>query len=215
MFFLKDTNPFLYDHWYPCFGLLVMSVLGFKARVDPLLVCFLTWMPWILQIHLWCNTCRRLGSQDGSWSCSLHACSRGRMLGFNQDTSHTASGRAIHSAMTSLLISWFLKISVIKSKWIITTCIWRMREGNIFTLCVSPHIDGGFPVLLMGGTPSQVWMGGTPSYVWTGTALSRTGWGTPHTIRRQSSMASTCYVVGGMPLAFTQEDFLVKYLFLH
>ena len=36
---------------------------------------------------------------------------------------------------------------------------------------------------------------------------SRTGWGSP--VRRQSNIASTCYVAGGMPLAFTQEDFLV------
>ena len=58
-----------------------------------------------------------------------------------------------------------------------------------------------------GGTPSQVWMGGVP-------------WGTPiqvwivgvtpsPTPIRQSSIASTWYPAGGMPLAFTQEDFLV------
>ena len=34
-----------------------------------------------------------------------------------------------------------------------------------------------------------------------------TGWGTP------TSIAGTCYAAGGMPLAFTQEDFLV-YLFI-
>ena len=35
--------------------------------------------------------------------------------------------------------------------------------------------------------------------------------GVPHPpVRRQSSIASTYYVAGGMPLAFTQEDFLVK-----
>ena len=31
---------FLWGHWYPCFGLLVTSALGFKARVDSL-ACFL------------------------------------------------------------------------------------------------------------------------------------------------------------------------------
>ena len=30
---------------------------------------------------------------------------------------------------------------------------------------------------------------------------------------RQSSIASTCYAAGGMPLAFTQEDFLVSSCF--
>ena len=40
---------------------------------------------------------------------------------------------------------------------------------------------------------------------------SKTGSGTtpPPPVRRQSSIVSTRYVAGGMPLAFTQEDFLV------
>ena len=96
-----------------------------------------------------------------------------------------------------------------------------------------PGPDGGR------GTPSQVWMGGTPSQVWTGGTPgypchhdwmgysptmtgwgtpTMTGWGTPHhdwmgyplPPIRQSSIASTCYVAGGMPLAFLQEDFLVE-----
>ena len=33
---------FLWGHWYHCFGLLVTSALSFKARIDLLLVCFLT-----------------------------------------------------------------------------------------------------------------------------------------------------------------------------
>ena len=31
--FLADTCPFFGGHWYPCFGFLVTSPLGFKARV--------------------------------------------------------------------------------------------------------------------------------------------------------------------------------------
>ena len=117
---------------------------------------------------------------------------------------------------------------------------------------------GGYPILDLGGTPSQVrgtpsqvWRvycprsggvhhprsGGTPSQVWGGPHLrgvphpslggtwgtppTRSGWGTPLTRSgcgnpppnqvwiRQSSIASTCYAAGGVPLAFTQEDFLV------
>ena len=79
-----------------------------------------------------------------------------------------------------------------------------------------------------GSTPSQVWSGGYPIPGPGGGVLhlrsgqggtpgyppSRTGWGVnlpppPTTTRRQSSIASTCYAAGGMPLAFTQEDFLV------
>ena len=55
-----------------------------------------------------------------------------------------------------------------------------------------PGLNGrGYPIPGV-GVPSQVWMvGGTQPPI------------------RQSSIASTCYAAGGMPLAFTQEDFLV------
>ena len=88
------------------------------------------------------------------------------------------------------------------------------------------------------GTPSQVWVGGvpnlrskwggTPSQVQGGTwsqvggTQSQVRGGTPSQVQgvyrvpprdqvwiRQSSTASTSYAAGGVPLAFTQEDFLV------
>ena len=52
------------------------------------------------------------------------------------------------------------------------------------------------------GTPHHDWTGYTPSII-------MTGWDTPPAIR-QSSIASTCYVVGSMHLALMQEDFLVS-----
>ena len=60
---------------------------------------------------------------------------------------------------------------------VITARIRRMGEGNIFTLCVSPHLDWGgegvpyprsgqvrypIPGLDKWGTTSQVWTGGVP-----------------------------------------------------
>ena len=85
-----------------------------------------------------------------------------------------------------------------------------------------PHCTSGWgvphPRSGQGGTPSQVWMGvphprsgrGLPHFAdWgtQGTPLSRPGTegtrGTPLV-----SKASTCYATGGVPLAFTQEDFL-------
>ena len=33
---LKGHKSFLWGHWYPCFGLLVMSAVSFKAKVDSL-----------------------------------------------------------------------------------------------------------------------------------------------------------------------------------
>ena len=79
----------------------------------------------------------------------------------------------------------------------------------MFSLC--PHLrgrgrGGGLPPHPRsrwggGSTPSQVQTGGTPVQDWMGYP--------PLSIRRQISIASTCYAAGGIPLAFTQEDFLV------
>ena len=62
----------LWDHWYPCFGLLVMSALGFKARVDPSLACFIACVQWIPQINLWCNACWPPDGQHGSQAFLIH-----------------------------------------------------------------------------------------------------------------------------------------------
>ena len=88
--------------------------------------------------------------------------------------------------------------------YFITAHVQRTRKGTVFTGVCLLTFRGGV-------TPSQVWMvGGTPgldgggyprSGLWGGTL------GTPPF--RQNSIVSTCYPAGGMPLAFTQEDFLV------
>ena len=77
-----------------------------------------------------------------------------------------------------------------------------------------PHPRSGLGV----PHPWSGWGGVAPTQVWTGGTLewmARTGWGTLHhdwmglPPIRQSSIGSTCYAAGSMPLAFTQEDFLV------
>ena len=107
-----------------------------------------------------------------------------------------------------------------------------MGEGNIFS-CVSVHTRGvppsangeGTPIrswgggvlssilpsFLTGGTPILSWLGSTTHQDWMGYLCHlppplRTGWGTSLV---RTGWASTCYVAGSMPLAFTQEDFLV------
>ena len=107
---------------------------------------------------------------------------------------------------------------------LITARLRRMGEGNIFNLflpdggyptwtwergtpCPTPHLDLGRSTLTP--HPAWTWEGSTP-WTWEGgSPPSRTGWGTPPAIRRQSSIASTCYAAGGIPLAFMQEDCLV------
>ena len=64
-------NSFLWSHWYPWFGLLVMSALDFKAKVDPL-TCFITCKQWNPQIHLWCDTCWPLDGQHGGQTILIH-----------------------------------------------------------------------------------------------------------------------------------------------
>ena len=79
-----------------------------------------------------------------------------------------------------------------------------------------PGPDGRLPHPADRGTPIQDYdQGGTPGL--DGVPLpSRTRWGTPIQdcmgylpVRRQTSIASTCYTAGCMPLVFTQEDFPV------
>ena len=94
-FFLKifgGHESFLWGHWYPCFGLLVMSPLGFKARVgsalftlgrgiwvtlhipwdSPLVLYLLTsWQPAWLPSWSLPHTCKGIsGSRTGD--LSLH-----------------------------------------------------------------------------------------------------------------------------------------------
>ena len=69
-FFKKN---FGWGHWYPCFGLLVMSFLVFKARVDSLIR---TWHRHTCytfpRIHLWCKTCWLLSGQHGIGQSKLY-----------------------------------------------------------------------------------------------------------------------------------------------
>ena len=65
-------QSFLWGNWYPCFGLLVTSALGFKVKVDPVLASFVACVQRNPQIHLWCNTCWPLGSQHGSQVIPIH-----------------------------------------------------------------------------------------------------------------------------------------------
>ena len=68
----------------------------------------------------------------------------------------------------------------------------------LFTPGVGAGQDGGVPPVQVG---SQVGTGGVPPVP----GQDRGAGGYPI----QNSIACTCYAAGGMPLAFTQEDFLV------
>ena len=113
---------------------------------------------------------------------------------------------------------------------IITARISKEWGKVLFSqVSVCSHLgEGGTPIRLTLGTPPhQDWMGvppirtgwgyppvgtgwGTPTcWDWRGVPPLGLDWGTPPPIRRQNSRVSTCYAAGGMPLAFTQEDFLV------
>ena len=66
---LSFYQSFLWGHWYPCFGLLVTSPPGFKAKVGSVIHTWWRCMHCtISEIYLWCNTCWPLGGQHGSWT---------------------------------------------------------------------------------------------------------------------------------------------------
>ena len=122
---------------------------------------------------------------------------------------------------------------------VFTARVRSTREGNVLTpVFVSVHTygGGGYPIsgLGKGGTPSQVRVGGYPIsglgrggtpfqvQVGRGYPIPGLGRGVPHPRSRWGGthstpprIASTCYgyTAGGMPLAFTQEDFLVDWIF--
>ena len=90
----EGHKSFLWGHWYPCFGLLVTSALGFtdtsvlafwwclpwvsKPGWISSLACFLTCTQQIPQIHLWCNTC--LFHQQGVQFISMYTAWLARLL---------------------------------------------------------------------------------------------------------------------------------------
>ena len=90
------------------------------------------------------------------------------------------------------------------------------------TKCTArPGLDGVPPTIMTGWGTLPLWLDGYPP--------TMTGWVTPlhhHDWMgypspwldgvppiRQSNITSTCYAAGSMPLAFTQEDFVVLYYF--
>ena len=117
--------------------------------------------------------------------------------------------------------------------YIITARIRRMGEGTVFSLFVSPHLGGGGTPVRSGGGYPIPGLVGVPPGPGMGYPLPDLGQGTPPGPgtgylpwtwdrvppgpgtgdRVPPSIASTCYAAGGMPLAFTQEDFLVILLF--
>ena len=110
--FVQFFLSFLWGHWYPCFGLLVTSVL---AMIDP---------SWVLShlcdhmVHLWCDTCLLYRGQHGIWAFLIHipadmSKSIGGGLG-NQEASRK-HGAENHSATpTRLSLEPFLVVGIIE-----------------------------------------------------------------------------------------------------
>ena len=108
---------------------------------------------------------------------------------------------------------------------VITDRIRSTRREVIFTF-VSPPLGGASARSSQGGTPAggypsvQFWMGYPSRLDLTGVPSSR-GYplprqGAPHQgvpLPVQDNKWSTWYTAVGMPLAFTQEDFLVQFVF--
>ena len=122
-------------------------------------------------------------------------------------------------------IHWEQKTSLLNSNGLFTVCLLpRASEGwgkVIFSVCMSVYtqVGGGgttarsqsemgvgvTPILPDRGVPQPGQDGGTPPprLDWMGYMLAPLP-------TRQSSNESICYAMGGMPLGFTQEDFLSR-----
>ena len=153
---------FLWGHWYPCFRLLVMSALGFKARVD--IACMLSCLHATPQIHPLWDTFWPLDGHHGGLSQSLHASfSRGRMPGFERVISRSKHRCSTHSAtapgfwiqLCSSLV-FFLKI-----KWDKLLKIYIFRDFRRWRIYNSTRCC--FSVVQLGDTmlwkkiATQIW----------------------------------------------------------
>ena len=95
-----DTSPFSGATDTPCFRLLVTSAMGYKARMESLLLCFLTCAQWIPQIHPFCDTCWLYSCQHGSRGFSSHVL---------VDISTSTGGARTHDrACRNIITSYFL-----------------------------------------------------------------------------------------------------------
>ena len=87
---------------------------------------------------------------------------------------------------------------------------WGVPPSQVWMVGVPGQVLGTPHHPDLAGVPPPTMTGwGTPHHDWMGYPPTMTGWGTPHHDPPPPSIASTCYAAGDMPLAFTQEDFLV------
>ena len=130
--FFGGHESFLWGHWYPCFGLLVISAPYFKTRVDPSLTCFVACVQWIPRIYLWCDTCWPLGSQHGSqdfWSIYLQIMCPQAFWRFEPTTYW-----ACHSTALLTIRPLRLGLSSHSVSWIATS---RHLRKTVLQICVN------------------------------------------------------------------------------
>ena len=116
---------------------------------------------------------------------SLHCCKYFGETHVKIVSAKSPGGKGFNSKMSSTNNSLEIITARIPKEW----------GRYCFHRCVSVRTQGV-------GSPSTDKGGGTPIHP----DRQR---GTPILPGRQNSRANTCYAAGGMPLAFTQEDFLV------
>ena len=123
--------------WYPFFGLLVMSPLGFKATVGSL-ICTWQWCTCytLSEIHLWCDTCRPLGGQHtcealvgletGSYHATSHSVTSGRR---STNWAITANFTLPNLCVTGKLYR-LLRVTVLK-RVTVQSNDWRSQKRNV------------------------------------------------------------------------------------
>ena len=145
----------------------MISALDFKARVDPLLACFIIDMQQNPQIHLWCNTCWPLGSQYRSQGVPIHILANKNWLVGLESEIYYAAASQHETRQTLYILDWtlfriycgpeFLKIQH-DFVWLRTEALFQMYLQLIYLkwFCLSVNFTNVTMKLLLDNCLSNV-----------------------------------------------------------
>ena len=106
-----------------------MPALGFKDRVDPSLVCFVTYMPWIPQIHLWYNTHLLTASMvvELFWSTYLQIMCPQALVGV-QTHDHNGKPRSVRNQKFELITALYVIFLRVDITYHATRTLFEMQH---------------------------------------------------------------------------------------
>ena len=126
---------------YPCFGLLVTSTLGYKAKMGNLICSWWRYTRYPFpEIHLCCNTCWPFGGQHGSRAFLFHVSVSRRSVRQTFSFSKFQSNTKVPTLPT-LCITWKLDPVSACAHFFLTCSLSRLRSKMQSTADVNAKID--------------------------------------------------------------------------